>query len=52
VFTGSTGTLLWGMMGLSIAAHAYHLTTGLALRSRLVRARFDAAAAAARAAAA
>jgi hypothetical protein len=45
VFTGSTGTLLWGMMGLSIAAHAYHLTTGFALRSRLVRARFDAAAA-------
>ena len=45
VFTGSTGTLLWGMMGLGIAAHAYHLTTGYALRSRLIRARFDAAAA-------
>jgi hypothetical protein len=38
VFTGSTGTLLWGMMGLGIAAHAYHLTTGLALRSRAARA--------------
>jgi hypothetical protein len=34
VFSGSTGALLWAMMGLSIAAHAYHLTTGLALRSR------------------
>jgi hypothetical protein len=34
VFTGSTGTLLWATMGLGIAAHAYHLTTGLALRSR------------------
>ncbi len=38
VFTGSTGTLLWSMMGLGIAAHAYHLTTGLALRSRAARA--------------
>jgi hypothetical protein len=37
VFTGSTGTLLWTMMGLCIAAHAYHLTTGLALRSRALR---------------
>lgn len=35
VFSGSTGAMLWAMMGLSIAAHAYHLTTtGLALRSR------------------
>jgi hypothetical protein len=38
VFTGSTGTLLWSMTGLGIAAHAYHLTTGLALRSRAARA--------------
>jgi hypothetical protein len=38
VFTGSTGTLLWSMMGLGIAAHAYHLRTGLALRSRAARA--------------
>lgn len=34
VFTGSTGTLLWGMMGLGISAHAFHLKTGLAVRSR------------------
>jgi hypothetical protein len=34
IFSGPTGTLLWSMMGLSISAHAYHLTTGLALRSR------------------
>jgi len=34
VFTGSTGTLLWGMIGLGIAGHAYHMRTGLALRSR------------------
>ena len=34
VFTGSTGTLLWGMIGMGIAGHAYHLRTGLALRSR------------------
>ena len=34
IFSGPTGTLLWSMMGLGIAAHAYHLTTGLALRSR------------------
>jgi hypothetical protein len=34
VFTGPTGTLLWSMVGLGIAAHAYHMTTGLALRSR------------------
>ncbi len=38
VFTGPTGTLLWAMMGLGIAAHAHHLTTGLALRSRATRA--------------
>ena len=41
VFSGSTGAMLWAMMGLSIAAHAYHLTTGLALRSRVARARID-----------
>jgi hypothetical protein len=41
VFTGSTGTLLWAMLGLGISAHAYHLTTGLAVRSR-ARARFAA----------
>jgi hypothetical protein len=34
VFTGSTGALLWSMIGLGIAGHAYHLRTGLALRSR------------------
>ena len=34
VFTGSSGTLLWSMIGLGLAAHAYHQTTGLALRSR------------------
>ncbi|MFI5310738.1 MAG: O-antigen ligase family protein [Gemmatimonadales bacterium] len=34
VFTGPTGTLLWSMVGLGIAAHAYHMTTGLALRSQ------------------
>lgn len=37
VFTGSTGTLVWAMTGLGIGAHAYHLTTGLALRSRALR---------------
>jgi hypothetical protein len=41
VFSGSTGAMLWAMMGLSIAAHAYHLTTGLALRSRAARARLS-----------
>lgn len=35
VFTGPTGTLLWTMVGLGIAAHAYQLTTGLALRSQV-----------------
>lgn len=35
IFSGSTGTLLWAMLGVGIAAHAYHLTTGLALRSRV-----------------
>lgn len=34
VFTGSSGTLLWSMIGLGLAAHAYHQTTGLAFRSR------------------
>lgn len=33
IFSGSTGVLLWSMLGLGISAHAYHLTTGLALRS-------------------
>jgi len=42
VFSGSTGAMLWAMMGLSIAAHAYHLTTGLALRSRFARAKIEA----------
>ena len=41
IFTGSTGALLWSMVGLGIAAHAYHLTTGLALRSRGARVRLD-----------
>jgi hypothetical protein len=35
IFSGSTGTLLWAMLGVGIAAHAHHLTTGLALRSRV-----------------
>jgi hypothetical protein len=35
IFSSSTGTLLWTMLGLGIAAHAHHLTTGLALRSRV-----------------
>jgi hypothetical protein len=34
VFTGSSGTLLWSMIGLGLGAHAYHQTTGLAFRSR------------------
>ncbi len=34
VFTGSSGVLLWSMIGIGLAAHAYHQTTGLALRSR------------------
>jgi hypothetical protein len=34
VFTGSSGTLLWSMIGLGLGAHAFHQTTGLALRSR------------------
>jgi hypothetical protein len=37
VFTGSTGTLLWSMIGLGMAGHAYHMRTGLALRSRAAR---------------
>ena len=32
VFTGPTGTFLWSMVGLGIAAHTYHVTTGRALR--------------------
>jgi hypothetical protein len=35
VFTGPTGVLLWMAIGFGIAGHAYHLTTGLALRSRV-----------------
>jgi hypothetical protein len=34
VFTGPTGLLIWSMIGLGIGAHAYHLTTGNALRSQ------------------
>lgn len=45
VFTGSTGTLLWMSVGFGIAAHAYHLTTGQALRSWAWRAATAAAAA-------
>ena len=37
VFTGSTGTVLWMSAGFGIAGHAYHLTTGLALRSAAAR---------------
>ncbi len=39
VFTGPTGVLLWSMAGLGIAAHAYHLTTGAALRSQAAQQR-------------
>lgn len=38
VFTGPTGTLLWMSVGFGIAAHAYHLTTGQALRSQAAHA--------------
>lgn len=38
VFTGPTGTLLWMSVGFGIAGHAYHLTTGQALRSEAWRA--------------
>ncbi len=34
VFTGATGLLLWSMVGLGISAHAYHKTTGLAIKSQ------------------
>lgn len=37
VFTGPTGTLLWMSVGFGLAGHAYHLTTGQALRSQFVR---------------
>jgi hypothetical protein len=37
VFTGPTGTLLWMSVGFGLAAHAYHLTTGHALRSQWMR---------------
>ena len=45
IFTGPSGVFLWSFVGLSIGAHAYHLTTGLAVRSRA----FEEARAAARA---
>ena len=35
IFSGSTGVLLWSVLGLGISAHAYHLaTTGLAPQVR------------------
>jgi hypothetical protein len=34
VFTGPTGTFLWSMVGLGIAAHTYHLTLGREARVR------------------
>ncbi|MBI3568279.1 MAG: O-antigen ligase family protein [Gemmatimonadetes bacterium] len=37
VFTGPTGLLIWSMIGLGIGAHAFHLTTGSALRSQRFR---------------
>jgi len=37
VFTGPTGTMLWMSIGFGIAGHAYHLTTGRALRSQAWR---------------
>ena len=37
VFTGPTGTLLWMSVGFGLAGHAYHLTTGHALRSHYAR---------------
>ena len=37
VFTGATGTMLWMSFGFGIAGHAYHLTTGQALRSQAMR---------------
>jgi len=37
VFTGPTGTLLWMSVGFGLAGHAYHLTTGQALRSQYAR---------------
>lgn len=43
VFTGPTGTLLWMSAGFGIAGHAYHLTTGLALRSAVARRAMQAA---------
>jgi len=41
VFTGPTGLLIWSMIGLGIGAHAFHLTTGLALRSQAARAQAE-----------
>ena len=37
VFTGPTGTFLWSMVGLGIAAHTYHVTTGRALRKQALQ---------------
>ncbi|MCX5767559.1 MAG: O-antigen ligase family protein [Gemmatimonadetes bacterium] len=37
VFTGATGLLLWAMVGFGISAHAYHTTTGLAIKSQARR---------------
>jgi hypothetical protein len=37
VFTGPTGTLLWMSVGFGMAGHAFHLTTGQALRSQYWR---------------
>ena len=38
VFTGPTGTFLWSMVGLGIAAHTYHVTTGRAMRLQALQA--------------
>jgi hypothetical protein len=46
VFTGPTGTLLWMSAGFGIAGHAYHMTTGAALRSHALRRALAAASAA------
>ncbi len=47
VFTGPTGTFLWSMVGLGIAAHTYHVTTGRALRLQALQAQMPAHSAAA-----
>ena len=38
VFTGPSGTFYWSMVGLGIAAHTYHVTTGRALRMQALQA--------------